>query len=67
MSGPILYVRTATYRLDDGSSGQRDLDHCGNRKFRRPDRVVRGHLTSFQGDLNLVDTSIHRLTYLDHS
>ena len=44
------------YRLDDGLRCLRDLDHRRNRKFRCPVRIARGHLTSFQGDLNLVDT-----------
>ena len=44
------------YRLDDGSRCLQDLDHRGNRKFRFPERIVRGHLNGFQSDLNLVDT-----------
>ena len=39
------------YRLDNESRWIRDLDHRGNRKFWRPERVARGRLTGFQGDL----------------
>ena len=49
-------MHTATYRLDNGSRCQQDLDHRGNRKFRHPECVAQGRLTGFQGDLNLVDT-----------
>ena len=50
------------YRLDDESRWLQHLDHRGNRKFRHPERVVQGRLTSFQGDLNPVVTVLNSLS-----
>ena len=53
--GRILYYKSI-YRLDDESRWLWDLDNRGNQKFRRPERIARGHLTGFQGELNPVVT-----------
>ena len=48
--------------------GIRDLDHCGNRLFRRPEHVARGRLIRFpRWSKSRILRLFHRIRYLYHT